>query len=162
MSVNIKTTDGLQKIASNVTITHSNWNETDTSKNSCILNKPSTLTTMEEINANTNEEALAGATAVKELNSSLIIKEYTSTLSAVEISANGNGIVTVNIPDASEYIANGYVGYVMSAFLFDSSVVSNPISPHVGATDGNISIAYINNYSRTSGSPKVTIAWKKL
>lgn len=108
-----------------------------------------------------DDKISANTTAIEEVNSSLIIKEYTSTLSTVEIEANGNGTVIVNIPDASEYIANGYFGYVMSAFLFDSSIVSNTLSPHVGTTDGNISIAYINNYTRTSGSPKVTIAWKK-
>jgi len=77
MSVNVKTIEGLQKIASNVSITQANWSETDTSKNSCIVNKPATLTTIEEIEANTNNSALAGANAVKELNQKIDDYDYT-------------------------------------------------------------------------------------
>ena len=72
MSVNIKQNGDLNKVANNISIVQANWNDKDnTTKNTCIKNQPETLKTLEEISANTNENALAGANAVKELNESL-------------------------------------------------------------------------------------------
>ena len=97
--------------------------------------------------------------AVDEVNDSLVVETYTS-LENATINANSNGKVTITIPNASEYIANGYTGYILTAMLWDSSVVSNPLSVVVSAT-GTIDIIYINNYSRTSVPHRVTIMWKK-
>ena len=72
MSVNVKQNGDLTKVANNISIVQANWNDmNNTDKNTCIKNQPETLTTLEEITANTNENALAGANAVKELNDSL-------------------------------------------------------------------------------------------
>jgi len=73
MSVNVKTSEGLTKIANNVSIVQANWNETDENKNTHIKNKPEVLTTMEELEASTNDSDLVGAGAVKEVNDRLVI-----------------------------------------------------------------------------------------
>lgn len=93
------------------------------------------------------------------LNNNLIIETYTS-LPEIEIVANGNGRVELDIPDATEYISDGYTGYILSAFLWDSSIVSNPLSLNV-SSGGKIAIVYMNNYSRTTATPRVSIMWKK-
>lgn len=73
MSVNVKQNGNLTKVANNISIVQANWNDiNNTEKNTCIKNQPETLTTLEEIEANTNDNALAGAKAVKELNESLV------------------------------------------------------------------------------------------
>ena len=72
MSVNVKQNGNLTTVANNVSITQANWNDRgNTNKNTCIKNQPATLTTLEQISANTDANALAGANAVKELNDSL-------------------------------------------------------------------------------------------
>ena len=71
MSVNVKQNGELVKIANNISVVQANWNETDTSKTSCIRNKPETLKTLQEINDNTDENALVSANAVKELADSI-------------------------------------------------------------------------------------------
>lgn len=71
MSVNVKQNGELVKIANNISMVQANWNETDTSKTSCIRNKPETLKTLQEINDNTDENALVSANAVKELADSI-------------------------------------------------------------------------------------------
>lgn len=72
MSVNVKQNGNLTKVANNISIVQANWNDKDnTNKSTCIKNQPETLNTLEEISASTNENALAGANAVKELNDSL-------------------------------------------------------------------------------------------
>ena len=67
MSVNVKQNGELVKVANNISIVQANWNETDDSKVACIRNKPETLKTINEINENTDENALAGASVIKEL-----------------------------------------------------------------------------------------------
>lgn len=89
MSVNIKENGDLTKVANNISIAQANWNDrNDTTKNTCIKNQPATLSTLEEIAANTDENALAGANAVKELSDSLggLLKKKT-----VSITTNENG-----------------------------------------------------------------------
>ena len=55
MSVNIKQNGDLTKVANNISIVQANWNDiNNTEKNTCIKNQPETLTTLEEITANTN------------------------------------------------------------------------------------------------------------
>lgn len=72
MSVNIKENGNLTTVANNISIAQANWNDRgNTSKNTCIKNQPATLKTLEEVSANTDENALVGANAVKELNESL-------------------------------------------------------------------------------------------
>ena len=72
MSVNIKENGDLTTVANNISITQANWNDRgNTNKNTCIKNQPATLKTLEEVSANTDENALVGANAVKELNDSL-------------------------------------------------------------------------------------------
>ena len=72
MSVNIKQNGDLVKVANNISIVQANWNDKDnTSKSTCIRNQPATLKTLEEISVNIEENALAGAYAVKELKDSL-------------------------------------------------------------------------------------------
>lgn len=69
MSVNIKQNGELIKIANNASIVQADWNDRENpNKNTCIKNQPETIKTLEEINSNVNENSLAGATAVKELN----------------------------------------------------------------------------------------------
>ena len=67
MSVNVNQNGELIRIANNIFVVQANWNETTNSKSTCIRNKPDTLKTNNEINENTDENALAGATAIKEL-----------------------------------------------------------------------------------------------
>ena len=72
MSVNIKENGNLTTVANNISITQANWNDRgNTNKNTCIKNQPATLKTLEEVSANTDENALVGANAVKELSDSL-------------------------------------------------------------------------------------------
>ena len=119
MSVNIKQNGNLTKVANNISIVQANWNDKDnTSKNTCIKNQPETLKTLEEISANTDENALAGANAVKELNSSLesLIKsfDYSGT-------TNSNGAILIgNIPSdfgcfiTATHNHGGYYGVIPS------------------------------------------------
>ena len=72
MSVNVKQNGELVKIANNISVVQADWNDKEnTSKVSCIRNQPDTLKTLNEISTNTDENALAGATSVKELINSL-------------------------------------------------------------------------------------------
>ena len=68
MSVNIKQNGDLIRVANNVSIVQADWNDKDNiTKGTCIKNQPDTLKTLDEIAANTDENALVGAAAVKEL-----------------------------------------------------------------------------------------------
>ena len=67
MSVNVKQNGDLVRIANNYSIIQADWNEEDINKSSHIKNQPTTLKTLDEIAASSNEGALAGATALKEL-----------------------------------------------------------------------------------------------
>ena len=70
MSINIKENGILKKIIG--TLVRANWNDRlNINKSSCIENQPPTLKNIEEISANTDENALAGAVAVKEVYDSL-------------------------------------------------------------------------------------------
>ena len=72
MSVNVKQNGELVKIANNISMVQANWNDREnTSKTSCIRNQPATLKTLQEINDNTDENALVSANAVKELADSI-------------------------------------------------------------------------------------------
>ena len=67
MSVNVKQNGDLVRIANNYSIVQADWNEEDVNKSSHIKNQPTTLKTLDEIAASTDEGALAGASALKEL-----------------------------------------------------------------------------------------------
>ena len=72
MSINLKYNGILKKLANNFSIVQANWNDRGkTDKATSIKNQPATLKTIEEISANTDENALAGANAVKEVYDSL-------------------------------------------------------------------------------------------
>lgn len=96
MSVNIKENGDLTKVANNISIVQANWDDKDnTTKNTCIRNQPETLTSLEAITANTNENALAGANAVKELNDSLTKKAFGITWTQFW-GVSGQAIINVN------------------------------------------------------------------
>ena len=97
--------------------------------------------------------------ALNELNQKIVIKNYLS-LPEVEIVAGGSGNIVIDIPDASEYISNGYTGYILSAFLSTSFVVSNTLSLNV-TSDGKIAISYKSNGTVTSSQPRASIMWYK-
>lgn len=121
------------------------------------------LDTYEEIMANTTTNKVAGSVGVKKcfekLKDNIVIKNYTS-LPEVEIVAGGSGRIEIDIPDASEYISNGYTGYILSAFLFTSLVVSNPFSLNV-SSGGKIAISYKSSGTATTSTPRATIMWYK-
>ena len=93
MSVNVKQNGELVKIANNISMVQANWNETDDSKASCIRNKPDTLKTINEINENTDENALVSANAIKELSESLgHTASYTDSVYGMNFRRKGNGV----------------------------------------------------------------------
>lgn len=105
-------------------------------------------------------EYVADAKTVGELNKKIIVKAYNQ-LPDVAVTPNSQGKLEVAIPDASGYRANGYIGYVLSAFLFSTLIISNPLSVNVTSSGGTISIAYIHNGTTTTAPPRAVIAWIK-
>ena len=109
MSVNIKQNGNLTKVANNISIVQANWNDKDnTSKNTCIKNQPETLKTLEEISANTDENALAGANAVKELSSSLSKKQQKIKTMQMSITTGESGDVGIGLYSKDIQIVSVY------------------------------------------------------
>ena len=108
MSVNIKQNGDLVKVANNISIVQANWNDRgNTSKSTCIRNQPATLKSLDEISANTDTNALAGASAVKELNDGLETKTYLKTRNLENnisfdwvVESEGNAFLYIYIEDA--------------------------------------------------------------
>ena len=113
MSVNVKTSEGLTKIANNVSIVQANWNETDEGKSTCIKNKPEVLTTMEEVNASTYDD-LVGATAVKELNNRLILTNANSFRASM---GTGGGSFDYMIFPSEEVAGVDYLGLALRTHI---------------------------------------------
>ena len=122
MSVNIKQNGDLVKVANNISIVQANWNDRgNTSKSTCIRNQPATLKSLDEISANTDTNALAGASAVKEFIGGGAAKvNYNNSLSGMEATTVQGAIDEVNdkvgqlannqIPE--EYLQNAVDEYV--------------------------------------------------
>ena len=148
MSVNIKENGDLTTVANNISITQANWNDRgNTNKNTCIKNQPATLKTLEEVSANTDENALVGANAVKELNDSLATKKYT-------IQANSGWTTEVRA------FKSGNVVTVTGTLQKDSETLNTPICKlsQELIPQENVRVAAIIHASTSSqDNPMVTI-----
>ena len=174
MSVNVKQNGDLTKVANNISIVQANWNDiNNTDKNTCIKNQPETLNTMEEITANTNENALAGANAVKELSDSLEgVSNNLSVLGDCEIlvyniTSTGNKTFTRNINDyryilfmtkvGSDYIRGTTIVPITSVLNGEQFFTSDVVAPssfycgakYIGNNTFNITEYQSTNNART-------------
>ena len=131
MSVNVKQNGDLTKVANNISIVQANWNDiNNTDKNTCIKNQPETLNTMEEITANTNENALAGANAVKELSDSLVkYKSAQYTISCTTAVPDGNFVKYSNVMDLSS-----------KSDFPENHIATIPLMAYHGTTSQNVAI----------------------
>ena len=125
MSVNIKQNGDLTKVANNISIVQANWNDKDdTTKNTCIRNQPETLNTLEEISANTNGNALAGANAVKELNDSLgNLSDDVGTWEDVSIGTPSSGnLINGSIAKINRALKLGYFSIQVNGTSADTTI----------------------------------------
>ena len=144
MSVNVKQNGNLTTVANNISITQANWNDRgNTDKNSCIKNQPATLNTLEEISANTDANALAGANAVKELSDRLddinlagliktkTVTSTTSSQGSISLEINHTDHILLNVSCSSAYEittfynSSGYYGRVIESTLNESKRKAN-------------------------------------
>lgn len=110
MSVNIKKDGELVKIANNISIVQADWNDrNNTNKNTCIKNQPDTIKTMADLEVCEDENALAGAMTVKELNDKVPTKTSQLTNDAGFKSSSDT------VSEYDDIMANTVAGYIPDA-----------------------------------------------
>jgi hypothetical protein len=104
MAYYIKKNGELEKIAGNVALAQADWNETDDRKITKIKNKPETLKTLDAVVENSNENALVGANAMKELTTTVagMGSELIKTSAKVNLLANSD--LGINVVEKGEDI----------------------------------------------------------
>lgn len=104
MAYYVKKNGQLEKIAGNVSISQADWNETDDRKITKIKNQPETLKTLDAVVENSNENALVGANAMKELTTTVagMGSELIKTSAKVNLLANSD--LGINVVEKGENI----------------------------------------------------------
>lgn len=104
MAYYVKKNGQLEKIAGNVSISQADWNETDDRKFTKIKNQPETLKTLDAVAENSNENALVGANALKELTTTVagMGSELIKTSAKVNLLANSD--LGINVVEKGENI----------------------------------------------------------
>lgn len=149
MAYYIKKNGQLEKIAGNVSISQADWNETDNRKITKIKNQPETLKTLDAVVDNSNENALVGANALKELTTTVagMGSELIKTSAKVNLLANSDlGInviekgenIHLNDSSDSKFVEFGLYGKAVQNKTTGKNLLQYPFYEKVSKTSNGI------------------------